>query len=235
VGGVPAHDQRGEPFTRVFGGRIDIGAVEAIPAGFLPGDYNDDGTVNAGDYAVWRNAIGALPGPLPEGEGVTADGNGDGLINQLDYAVWKSNYGSRLIMGGGGGVAQVRKGEAPAEDPPSQMLSARLGDNAVEPRADGSSDVLRRRSVGPRLRAATTPAADRMDVALVAWLASQAKATHPWEALAGASKRPSEHASRVDGIHLDSIDSAFAQSRFQMPLSILARPVMSTRGAKAPA
>ncbi len=71
IGGVPVHDQRGAPFTRLYGGRIDIGAVESIPVGVLPGDYNDDGVVGAADYSVWRNNLGAipLPGPLPEGEG----------------------------------------------------------------------------------------------------------------------------------------------------------------------
>ena len=48
VDGVPVHDQRGEPFTRIYGGRIDMGAVEALPAGFLPGDFNGNGVVEAG-------------------------------------------------------------------------------------------------------------------------------------------------------------------------------------------
>ena len=89
-------DQRGEPFTRVYGGRIDIGAVEVLPAGFLPGDFSLDGVVDAADYSLWRNSLGTAPhpGPLPEGEGVVADGNGDGKVDALDYAVWKSNFGA---------------------------------------------------------------------------------------------------------------------------------------------
>jgi len=89
VGGVSAHDQRGAPFTRVYGGRIDIGAVEALPAGFLPGDYDVDGLVGGLDYSVWRNTLGTSVAP-----GSGADGNGDGVVNSLDYAVWKSNFGA---------------------------------------------------------------------------------------------------------------------------------------------
>ena len=52
--GMPMFDQRGEPFMRVFGGRIDIGAFESQPNP-LTGDYNFDGVVDAGDYSLWRN------------------------------------------------------------------------------------------------------------------------------------------------------------------------------------
>ena len=110
VDGVPVHDQRGAPFTRVYGGRIDIGAVEAIPVGVLPGDYNANGIVDAADYTVWRNNLGAapLPGPLHEGEGVNGDGNGDGIVDALDYAVWKSNFGATVAeLGAGSGEQGV--------------------------------------------------------------------------------------------------------------------------------
>ncbi|MGE3243721.1 MAG: choice-of-anchor Q domain-containing protein [Pirellulales bacterium] len=90
-GGVPLHDQRGAPFTRVFGGRIDIGAVESIPTGLLPGDFSLDGAVDAADYSQWRDSSGAI---VPAGTG--ADGNGDGKVDQLDYDVWKSNFGSSV-------------------------------------------------------------------------------------------------------------------------------------------
>lgn len=91
IDGVSWHDQRGAPFTRVFGGRIDIGVVEYLPAGFLPGDYNQDGTVNQADYSVWRNSMGMTTPP-----GTGADGNGDGQIDEADYQVWKSNFGATL-------------------------------------------------------------------------------------------------------------------------------------------
>jgi hypothetical protein len=55
----------------------------------LPGDYNQDGTVNAADYAVWRNTIGAT---VAMGDG--ADGDGDGKVTAADYDVWKLRYGN---------------------------------------------------------------------------------------------------------------------------------------------
>lgn len=54
----------------------------------IPGDYNSDGLVDAADYTVWRDTLGAT--------GVTplsgADGNGDGEVTIADYSLWKSNY-----------------------------------------------------------------------------------------------------------------------------------------------
>jgi hypothetical protein len=89
--GVPMHDQRGEPFLRVYGGRIDIGAFEAQPTDVLAGDYNRDGVVNTADYSVWRASL-----DTNDAIGTGADGNGDGLVDIQDYHVWKANYGSSL-------------------------------------------------------------------------------------------------------------------------------------------
>lgn len=61
----------------------------------LPGDYNNDGFVNAADYTVWRNALGTaatLPGDTSPG-GVSA----------VDYTVWANNYGR--TAGGSSSVA----------------------------------------------------------------------------------------------------------------------------------
>ncbi len=52
----------------------------------IAGDYNADGRVDAADYTVWRDGLGA--------QFITsADGNGDGAVNQADYAVWRANFG----------------------------------------------------------------------------------------------------------------------------------------------
>jgi autotransporter-associated beta strand protein len=53
----------------------------------LTGDYNRDGSVDGGDYVLWRNTSGQY---VPAGTG--ADGNRDGLINVFDRAVWKKFY-----------------------------------------------------------------------------------------------------------------------------------------------
>jgi hypothetical protein len=59
----------------------------------LPGDYNNDGVVDARDYAVYRKYVGQTGGALP------ADGSGragvpDGVVDQWDYNLWVANFGS---------------------------------------------------------------------------------------------------------------------------------------------
>jgi hypothetical protein len=128
---VPANDERGAPFTRVFGGRIDLGAVESQPNP-LPGDYNFDGVVDAADYTVWRDSSGS--GVAVSGSG--ADGNGDGVVDELDYGVWRTNYGTTLpVAGGAAGVDAIQaKGvQAPA------LLNARMLNGL---RLDATVDAL---------------------------------------------------------------------------------------------
>ena len=62
-------------------------AVFAPPS--LPGDYNQDNTVDAADYSVWRGSLNQTTDPY-----AGADGNGDGQVTQLDYHVWRGNYGN---------------------------------------------------------------------------------------------------------------------------------------------
>jgi T5SS/PEP-CTERM-associated repeat protein len=57
-----------------------------------PGDYNTDGVVDAGDYIVWRRAVGQ------SGSGLAADGNSDGVVDSADYDHWRANFGS--VVGG---------------------------------------------------------------------------------------------------------------------------------------
>jgi hypothetical protein len=52
----------------------------------LAGDYNANGAVDAADYVVWRDNMGATGSSLP------ADGNGDEVVNHDDYLVWRSNF-----------------------------------------------------------------------------------------------------------------------------------------------
>jgi CSLREA domain-containing protein len=84
--GVPQFDERGTPFTRVFGGRIDIGAIESQPNP-LPGDYNFDGVVDAADYIVWRATLGAT-------NDLRADGNGNSIVDNGDYTFWQTHFGN---------------------------------------------------------------------------------------------------------------------------------------------
>jgi hypothetical protein len=59
-----------------------------------PGDYNQNGVVDAPDYVVWRNTLGSMTD-------LRADGNGSGGIEAADYDVWRANFGQT----GSGAVA----------------------------------------------------------------------------------------------------------------------------------
>ncbi len=87
---------------------MDLGWELIAPPG-LAGDYNNDGTVNAADYTVWRNTRGQT------GTGLAADGNFDKVIDPEDYTIWKSNFGQR---GAGSGAAA----SAPVPEPSGFVL-----------------------------------------------------------------------------------------------------------------
>ncbi|MEX2169825.1 MAG: PEP-CTERM sorting domain-containing protein [Pirellulales bacterium] len=53
----------------------------------VPGDYNNDGAVNAADYAVWRDSLGQ------NGDDLNADGNLDQTVNEADYTFWRERFG----------------------------------------------------------------------------------------------------------------------------------------------
>lgn len=65
----------------------------------LPGDYNQDGNVDAADYTVWRDAVGQV------GLGLVADGDYSGVVDEGDYDVWKSNFGAGNNAGAAAGAA----------------------------------------------------------------------------------------------------------------------------------
>jgi hypothetical protein len=69
--------------------------LETIPPDGVLGDYNDDGSVDAVDYAVWRNNLGVAI-TLPN-EGATP-----GIVTIEDYNIWKENYG---MTAGSGSLA----------------------------------------------------------------------------------------------------------------------------------
>jgi CSLREA domain-containing protein len=195
----PDFDQRGNPFTRVYdgvgmdGARIDIGAFELqpLPPAFF-GDYNQNGTIDAADYVVWRKTLGSNVTPYSG-----ADGDGDGTIDQDDYGVWRTNFGQTVGAGsaeqGAGSVefatANFRQGVgsgAVAEDPHPLDYSRPLpkgevivgalaepgavGDVPVSVHVGGSRPGGSRQDAAAMWRSSTSA---RRDEALVAWLASR--------------------------------------------------------------
>ena len=64
------------------------GVVEYVTVAGLPGDFNDDGTVDAADYTVWRDNLG--------GDSAALNGNGSGsaTVVQADYDLWRQSFGN---------------------------------------------------------------------------------------------------------------------------------------------
>jgi hypothetical protein len=60
----------------------------------LPGDYNRDVMVDAGDYIVWRKALSA--------QNLMADGDRDGVVDEADYELMREFFGVSLELGSGG-------------------------------------------------------------------------------------------------------------------------------------
>ncbi|QDU89657.1 PEP-CTERM motif protein [Pirellulimonas nuda] len=67
---------------------IDVGGG----AGAIPGDFNGDSMVNAADYTVWRDNLGANENVLPPGTG-----DGSGTVDVGDYTTWTNSFGQPAI------------------------------------------------------------------------------------------------------------------------------------------
>ena len=83
----------------------------------LPGDYNNDGVVDAADYTVWRYRLGqtfTLTNEHPQAAT-------PGIVDQEDYTFWKANYGTTLLGSGGlaGGLPN-----ASIPEPSTLLISA---------------------------------------------------------------------------------------------------------------
>jgi hypothetical protein len=60
-----------------------------------PGDFNDDGAVDAADYVLWRDG-----GPLLN-ETVTI-----GTVDDADYMEWRANFGNSAVAVSSVGVPE---------------------------------------------------------------------------------------------------------------------------------
>jgi len=73
--------------------------VTALEPPGIPGDYNNDNRVDAGDYVRWRNNLGD-----ETEDDIFHNGDG-GDVGISDYTWWKDRYGDP--GGGAGGLASV--------------------------------------------------------------------------------------------------------------------------------
>jgi PEP-CTERM motif len=75
----------------------------------VPGDYNNNGTVDAADYVLWRNG-----GPL---QNEVAD---IGTVSPADYTEWRARFGN--VAGAGASL-----GAAAVPEPASWLLAVAFG------------------------------------------------------------------------------------------------------------
>jgi hypothetical protein len=83
----------------------DIVAPFRIVAELPSGDFNQDGTVDAADYVVWRNGLGTT---------YTDD----------DYNDWRANFGTSLLAGGGSAIPSAESLSAAVPEPTSLGMIA---------------------------------------------------------------------------------------------------------------
>lgn len=65
-------------------------AVQLVATSALSGDYNNDGTVDAADYSVWRDNLNAPAGTL-------LNDTAGGVIGVAQYNAWVANYGATVL------------------------------------------------------------------------------------------------------------------------------------------
>ena len=82
--GIPDFDQRGNPFTRISGGRIDIGAYESQP---IPGDFDGDGDSDRDDLNFWESDYGSTESGLNP-----TDSDADGDTDGTDFLNWQRTF-----------------------------------------------------------------------------------------------------------------------------------------------
>jgi hypothetical protein len=99
-----------------LGHSMYVGALVETAAG----DYNGNGIVDAADYSVWRDNLGATgqPGAFA-GDGTTTGyllGVSDGVVDEWDYNLWKFNFGTTITAG-------VAANAFPVPSPSSHVLA----------------------------------------------------------------------------------------------------------------
>ncbi len=103
--------------ARITGtGLLQVGIVEPPPTSLpLPGDFNNDGKVDTGDYITWQKAKGTNTALLND--------NGLGTpVGQSHYELWRQNFGNARPAGSGS--SELVDGTIPE---PGAILHAVIG------------------------------------------------------------------------------------------------------------
>jgi len=106
-------DQRGAPFTRVFGSRIDIGSVEDQP---IPdsADFDNDNDIDGADFLAWQRGFGTTTGAAK----TDGDADNDGDVDAADLGAWESQFGGPAPL-----VAAVDSGQSAVGSEPVALAT----------------------------------------------------------------------------------------------------------------
>jgi hypothetical protein len=69
---------------------LDTASDVVILTARLPGDYSDNGVVDAADYVVWRNTLGSTTDLRANGDD---SGASHGKVDDADFIFWTSRFG----------------------------------------------------------------------------------------------------------------------------------------------
>jgi hypothetical protein len=95
VGGPPViaiYSIKSFPSVDIHSATLIVHGQPELDMFMLPGDYDRNGQVDDGDYAIWRGTLGSS-------SDLRADGNDDGMIDAADYAVWRKGLHSDIHHG----------------------------------------------------------------------------------------------------------------------------------------
>ena len=106
--GFPAGDGSGNGWEEGGGANDKLLGEGILGAIGVAGDYNQDDSVDAADYTVWRDSLGDNVAA-----GTGADGSGNGVIDQDDYNIWSNNYGA--TSGSGQSFSTFASGMTPID------------------------------------------------------------------------------------------------------------------------
>ncbi|MGD9637378.1 MAG: hypothetical protein AB7U97_29165, partial [Pirellulales bacterium] len=74
----------------------------------VPGDYDQNGVVDAADYTVWHDTLGSTADLRADG---SRTGASSGVVDLADYEVWRRNFG-RSSLAGAAAISTVPEPES---------------------------------------------------------------------------------------------------------------------------
>jgi hypothetical protein len=92
------------PYVWDLSNLYTTGDVTFLAAAGLPGDYNSDGTVDGGDYVVWRKGLSTA------------------TYTQAAYNVWRGNFGVSLGAGSGSAIPSAEPLSPAVPEPASSVM-----------------------------------------------------------------------------------------------------------------